>query len=54
MQKLTNSDMNQLEGGLSAAGACGLAIGLSFFWGGPIGVVAAVGFCFLANPSTAG
>lgn len=53
MKELETDQMAQVEGGLNAAEACGVAIGLSFFWGGPIGAIAAVGFCFLANPSTA-
>jgi len=53
MKELKTDEMAQVEGGLTGASACGIAIGLSFFWGGPIGAIAAVGFCFLANPSTA-
>lgn len=53
MKELRTDEMAQVEGGLNGAEACGIAIGLSFFWGGPIGAIAAVGFCFLANPSTA-
>ena len=53
MKELTNNQMSQVEGGaLNGASLCGVAIGLSFF-GGPIGVFAAVGFCFLANPTNA-
>ena len=53
MRELNTDEMAQVEGGINGASACGLAIALSFFWGGPIGAVAAVGFCFLANPSSA-
>jgi bacteriocin-like protein len=53
MKELTSSQLAQVEGGaLNGASLCGVAIGLSFF-GGPVAVFAAVGFCFLANPSTA-
>lgn len=52
MQELTMQELEKVNGGLSGAGLCGVAIGLSFF-GGPVAVFAAVGFCFLANPTAA-
>jgi hypothetical protein len=51
MKTLSHTQLATYEGGaLNGAALCGVAIGLSWF-GGPVGVFAAVGFCFLANPS---
>ena len=52
MKELTNEQLAKLDGALSGAGLCGVAIGLSWF-GGPVAIFAAVGFCFLANPTDA-
>ena len=52
MKKLSNDRLATIEGGLSGAAVCGVAIGLSLFTGG-WGVFAAVGVCILANPEPA-
>jgi hypothetical protein len=51
MKRIDERALAKVNGGeLSGAALCGVAIGLSLFTGG-WGVFAAVGFCFLANPT---
>ena len=53
MKKLSNDRLATLAGGeLSGASLCGVAIGVSLLTGGWT-IFAAVGFCFLANPTDA-